>query len=188
MFFSDRDILTQMAAGEIGIKPFEKSHLGSMSYDLRLHKNFRLFSKTKDVTHIDVKKKFEVTELIDEGYGGSIVIHPGEFVLAATHEKITLGKGVGGILEGRSSLARIGLMVHATAGLVSPGSWGHLTLEMSNVSNLPIKLYVGMRIAKMAFVQLTSPVEMDYGNTKARSKYKNQKPPTASKIWKDFEG
>lgn len=187
MFFSDTDILQAIKDGQIKIDPFEKKHLSGITYDLRLHKNFRLFSKTKDVTHIDVSKEFDVTELTDEGYGGSIVIHPGEFLLGATNEKIVLGNQVAGLLEGRSSLARIGLLVHATASLVQPGFKGYLTLEMTNVSNLPIKLFVGMRVAKIAFMPLLSPAQSGYGKAKLKSKYLNQKPPTASKIWEDFE-
>lgn len=187
MLLSDTDILKQIKQGQIAIEPFEHKHLGPMSYDLRLHKNFRLFRNTKDVTHIDVREKFEVTELVDESYGGSIVIHPGEFILGAVNEKISLGDQVAGFLEGRSSLARIGLMVHATAGLVNPGWKGYLTLEMHNISSLPIKLYVGMRIAKIAFIPMSSPVESKYGARRLKSKYTNQKPPTSSKIWKDFD-
>lgn len=187
MFLSDKDVLTHMAEGQIKIKPFERAHLGPMAYDLRLHKNFRLFNANKDVTHIDVAKKFDVTTLSDEGFGGSIVIHPGEFMLGATHEDLQLGNRVAGILEGRSSLARIGLIVHATASLIPPGSKGHITFEMTNISSLPIKLYVGMRIAQMAFVPMSSPVEVEYGKGSIKSKYVGQKPPTPSKIWKDFE-
>jgi len=185
MFLSDKDVRVYMDEGQIKIDPFEPKFLGSMAYDLRLHKNFRLFKNTKDVTHIDVKHKFEVTELSDEGFGGSIVIHPGEFILGATHENIELGNKVAGLLEGRSSLARIGLIVHATAGFVNPGCKGHITFEMSNISNLPVKLYVGMRIAQLAFVPMSSPV--DLGGKNGKSKYLGQKPPTSSRIWKDFE-
>src|SRR5690606_18604939 len=113
--------------------------------------------------------------------------HPGEFMLGAVHEEIGLGDSVAGLLEGRSSLARIGLMVHATAGLVNPGWKGYLTLEMNNISNLPIKLHVGMRIAKIAFVKMSSPVSKKYNSKKMGSKYQNQKPPTSSRIWKDYE-
>lgn len=187
MFLSDTDILKYKEEGQIGITPFDRKNLGPVSYDLRLHKNFRLFNKTKDVPYIDVKEKFEVTELVDEGYGGSIVIHPGEFILGAVNERISLGNNVAAILEGRSSLARIGLIVHATAGLVNPGWKGYLTLEMSNISSLPIKLYVGMRVAKIAFALTSSPVETQYGSRKLKSKYSGQKPPTSSKIWKDFK-
>lgn len=185
MFLSDKDILKQIKAKQIKIKPFDKQFLGSITYDLRLHKNFRLFNANKDVTHIDVAEEFEVTTLSDEGFGGSIVIHPGEFMLGATHESIELGDSVAGILEGRSSLARIGLIVHATASLIPPGQSGHITFEMTNISSLPIKLYVGMRVAQIAFMPVSTPVKQAY-NTSNRSKYVGQKPPTSSKIWKDF--
>lgn len=187
MFLSDIDIRKQIKAKKIKISPFEPKQLSGVTYDLRLHKHFRLYNKTKDVTHIDVREKFEVTQLTDEGFGGSIVIHPGEFLLGATNEKIELPNNILGLLEGRSSLARIGLVVHATASLVQPGFKGFLTLEMSNMSNLPIKLYVGMRIAKIAFAQTTTPVKDQYGSVKLKSKYSGQKPPTSSRIWKDFD-
>lgn len=186
MFLSDKDILEEIKKGEISIDPFEDAQLSSIAYDLRLHQNFRLFTANKDVTHIDVAKEFEVTALVDEGIDGSIVIHPGEFILGATHENLRLGSNVAGILEGRSSLARIGLIVHATASLIPPGSAGHITFEMTNISNLPIKLYVGMRVAQIAFMPVSSPVKTAYGKGVVESKYLNQLPPTSSKIWKDF--
>src|SRR5690606_30767021 len=133
------------------------------------------------------KEKFDVTKLKDAGYGGSFVIHPGQFVLGATHEKITLGPNIAGILEGRSSLARIGIIIHATAGLIPPGVEDlHITFEMTNISNIPVKLYVGMRVAQLVFVQTSSPVTNPYGSKHAKSKYQGQEPPTASRIWEDF--
>ena len=187
MFLADVDIVKKIKLGEIGITPFEKNQVQAVGYDLRLHKNFRLFSANKDVTHIDVAKEFEVTELVDEGYGGSIVIHPGEFMLGATHEEISLPGDLAGLIEGRSSLGRIGLIIHATAGLVSPGFSGHITFEMSNISNLPIKLYVGMKVAQLVFITVSSPVTAAYGKKGGKNKYQGQKPPMSSRIWKDFE-
>lgn len=185
MFLSDRDILQRIKAGEIKIKPFVRANLQPASYDLRLHRNFRVF-RSKAVTHIDVKQPFDVTELIKVKKGRALVVYPGEFILASTYEKIGLPNDLVGILEGRSSLGRLGLVIHATASRVNPGFEGYLTFEISNVSPLPIKLYVGMSVAQLGFVTLSSPVKLPYGTKKLKSKYQDQEPPTASKIWKDF--
>ena len=185
MFLSDKDIFKFVEQGQIKLDPFDKKQVKGIGYDLRLHQNFRIF-KSDGTTHIDVKKEFDVTKFVDAGKEGEFVIHPGQFVLGATYEHIELGNEVAGLLEGRSSLARIGLIMHATAGLIPPGTRGHVTFEMSNISSLPIKLYVGMRVAQLVFVKTSSPVESDYARG-AGSKYVDQLPPTASKIWKDFE-
>lgn len=185
MFLSDKDIHKRIKAGEIVVKPFVKAQLQPASYDLRLHRNFRIFSSIS-VTHIDVKKPFEVTELVKVGKGGEFIIHPGEFVLAATEEWIKLPNDLLGILEGRSSLGRLGLIVHATAAFIPPGSRGHFTFEVSNISSLPVKLYAGMRVAQLAFVRMSSPVAVPYGKKRLGSKYQDQEPPTPSRIWKDF--
>lgn len=187
MFLSDRDILDQISQKRISITPFEKKHIQPVGYDLRLHKNFRLFQPEKSVTHIDVATEFEVSTKVDVGYGGSIVIHPGEFMLGATHEAISLPNDLAGLIEGRSSLGRVGLIIHATAGLVNPGFSGHITFEMSNISNLPIKLYVGMRVAQIVFVRTSSSVSEVYASAKKKSKYQNQDVPASSQIWKDFD-
>lgn len=185
MYLADREILKRIKAGEIRIKPFELKQLQSAAYDLRLHTNFRVF-RNDATTHIDVKQAFEVTELVKIKPAGAFVIHPGQFVLAATEEKISLPEDLVGVLEGRSSLGRLGLIVHATAAFIGPGFVGHLTFEMSNISNLPIKLYAGMRVAQLAFGQLSSKAKQAYGKKSLKSKYQDQEPPTASKIWKDF--
>lgn len=184
MFLSDKDILKRIKKNEVVIKPFVREHLEPASYDLRLHQNFRIFKKSS-VTHIDVKQEFDVTELVRVKRGEAFVIHSGEFVLASTFEKIGLPRDLLGMLEGRSSLGRLGLIVHATASHIPPGFFGHLTFEVSNLSSLPIKLYSGMRVAQLSFVQVSSPVDLPYG--KKGSKYQDQEPPTASRIWKDFK-
>jgi dCTP deaminase len=185
MFLSDKDILQRIKAGEINIKPFVRVQLQPASYDLRLHTNFRIFKSTS-VSHIDVKETFDVTELVKVKRGGEFIIHPGEFVLASTFEKIKMPNDLLGTLEGRSSLGRLGLIVHATASHIPPGFLGHLTFEVSNLSNLPIKLYAGMRVAQLSFSQLSSSVTKPYGKKGLRSKYQHQEPPTASRIWEDF--
>ncbi len=184
MFLSDSDILSEIEKKRIKIKPFSKKQLQPASYDLRLHTNFRVF-KSGSVTYIDVKRPFDVTKLIKLKKGEQFVVHPGRFILAATFEKISLPDDIVGVLEGRSSLGRLGLMIHATAAHIPPGFFGHITYEVSNVSNLPIKLYAGMEVAQIAFVRMESKSLSPYG-TKRKSKYQDQEPPTASMIWKDF--
>jgi len=212
MVLSDKDIRKYIAQKKIVVKPLEDAQIRPAAIDLTLHQNFRVF-RNNSHTHIDVKKEFDVTELVKAKEDGSIIIHPREFILGSTQEVITLSPDLIGLLEGRSSLGRIGLIVHATASFVQPGFAAQLVslvryhllfahtafrrdLEdektytdfartMSNISNLPIKIYAGMRVAQLAFLQMSSPVEIDY--SKLSNKYQDQEPPTASKIWKDFE-
>lgn len=184
MMYSDNDIRTAIKEGRIQVKPFEESHVSGATLDLTLHDTFRVFRNSSH-THIDVKLPFDITEEVKvDPNEGSFVIHPGEFVLGSTAEIITLDPSLSGILEGRSSLGRIGLIVHATASLVKPGFSGYLTLEMSNISNLPIKLYAGMRIAQLAIIELKTPATVPYSG---KSKYQNQSAPTPSRIWEDFQ-
>lgn len=181
MVLSDQDIRTAIEHDRITLNPFNPEHVRPAAVDLTLHENFRVFHNSSH-THIDVKEEFEVTELVKaKSDDGSFVIHPREFVLGSTREIVTLPNDLVGLLEGRSSLGRLGLIIHATASFVTPGFSGYLTLEMSNISNLPIKLYAGMRVAQLAFLQLSSPVASQHGN-----RYQHQEPPTASRIWKDF--
>jgi len=150
MVLSDRDIRAYIKGGKIKIDPLKEEHIRPAAIDLTLHENFRVF-RNNSHTHIDVKKEFDVTELVKAEIDGSIIIHPREFVLGSTREIITLPSDLIGLLEGRSSLGRIGIIVHATASFVQPGFSGYLTFEMSNISNMPIKLYAGMRVAQLAF-------------------------------------
>lgn len=182
--YSDHDIFEAQKSGEISILPFVPEHVSGATIDLTLHTQFRTFHNTS-MTHIDVKQAFDVTQPVSaDPHDGSFVIHPGEFVLGSTAEVVTLSHKVGGILEGRSSLGRIGLIVHATASLIKPGFSGYLTLEMSNISNLPIMLYSGMRIAQLALLELKTPSSVPYSEN---AKYQHQDTPMASRIWRDFE-
>jgi dCTP deaminase len=184
MMYSDNDLRQAIEKGEIVIAPYEPKHVSGATLDLTLHDTFRVFRNSSH-THIDVKVPFDITEEVKASADdASFVIHPGEFILGSTAEVITLSSSLSGILEGRSSLGRIGLIVHATASLVKPGFSGYLTLEMSNISNLPIKLYTGMRIAQLAVVELKTPSTKPYSNS---SKYQNQSAPTPSRIWEDFQ-
>ncbi|MBI5151038.1 MAG: dCTP deaminase [Candidatus Pacebacteria bacterium] len=184
MVLSDKDIRKYIEQKKIIIEPLDPAQIRPAAIDLRLHENFRVFRNNAH-THIDVKKEFDVTELVKAKKDGSIVIHPREFILGSTKEIVTLPPDLIGLLEGRSSLGRIGLIVHATASFVQPGFSGYLTFEMSNISNMPIQIYADMRVAQLAFLQMSSPVEMDY--SKLVNKYQDQEPPTPSRIWKDFE-
>src|SRR3989344_9310874 len=184
MVLSVRDIRAYLNQKKLVIDPLKDEHIRPAAIDLTLHENFRVF-RNNSHTHIDVKEKFDVTELVKAKEDGSIIIHPREFILGSTQEVITLSPDLIGLLEGRSSLGRIGLIVHATASFVQPGFSGYLTFEMSNISNIPIKIYAGMRVAQIAFLQMSSPVDVNYA--KSSNKYQDQDPPTPSKIWMDFE-
>lgn len=182
--YSDTDLVEAIGTGEISVEPYHPEHVSGATIDLTLHDAFLVFRNTT-VTHIDVREPFDVTEKVKvDQRDQSFVIHPGEFVLGSTAETVSLSRKVSGIIEGRSSLGRIGLIVHATASMVKPGFSGYLTLEITNISHLPIKLYAGMRIAQLAIMELRSPSSQPYAKG---DKYQDQDTPTASKIWKDFE-
>lgn len=181
--YSDTDIRQALQEKRLAIEPLQADHISGATVDLTLHPQFRVF-RTTNITHIDVKEPFDVTEAAHAAEDDSFVIHPGEFVLGSIAEKVTLADNTAGMIEGRSSLGRIGLLVHATASLIEPGWSGYLTLEMSNISHLPIKLYAGMRIAKLAVIELKSPATNPYS---PKAKYQHQDPPTPSRIWMDFQ-
>lgn len=183
MMYADTDILAAVKAGSLRVKPFSPKHVSGSTLDLTLHDSFLVFHNTSD-THIDVRRPFDVTERVGVNKEDqSFVVHPGEFLLGSTREHVTLPANLAGVLEGRSSLGRLGLIVHATASLVKPGFSGFLTLEITNMSKLPIKLYAGMRIAQLAFLELKSPAHVEYG---AENKYQDQDRPTPSRIWQDY--
>ncbi|MGB9910999.1 MAG: dCTP deaminase [Microgenomates group bacterium] len=185
MILSDKDILKYLKKGRIKIEPFDKSCLQPSTVDLHLADEVRVFDNW-EVGVIDVYKKQDVSRVVKikkEGF----ILHPGEFILGSTKEKITLGDEVAGKLEGRSSLGRLGLVIHATAGYVDPGFSGWLTFEISNISRLPIKIYPDLRIAQICFFKMSSPVLNPYGSKNLGSKYQGQKGPTASRVWLDFQ-
>ncbi len=183
MFLADRDIKKRIEEGSIIIDPYDESQLQSAAYDLRLFDKFRVFKS--HITHIDVKEEHEITKLVPVAADGSFILHPRQFVLASTMETITIPNDLVGVLEGRSSLARLGLIVHATASFINPGARMQITFEMTNLSHLPVKVYAGMRVAQLAFAQLSQPAEKTY--TQLTSKYQDQSAPMPSMIWKDFE-
>ena len=186
MILSDKDILSRIKKGEIKIKPFKKVNLQQSTIDLTLDSKIRVF-ENYTVGLIDVKDYHDTSRLIDTHRNGWFILHPGRFLLGSTVEEITVPNDLAAKLEGRSSWGRLGLIIHATAGYVDPGFSGRLTLEISNISQLPIKLYAGMRIAQIAFYLMTSEARRPYGSKSLGSKYQHQSDATASRIWKDFK-
>ncbi|MEP6870917.1 MAG: dCTP deaminase [Anaerolineaceae bacterium] len=187
MVLSDRTIRRELEAGTIAIDPLGEKAIQPASVDLRLGKLFRVF-RNSQIPYIDVKRDYpDLTELVEIDDDHPFVLHPGEFALATTFERVRLSNTIVGRLEGKSSLGRLGLLIHSTAGYVDPGWDGALTLELSNVANLPIMLYHRMKISQISFLQLTEPAEHPYGSTAAGSKYQGQVGPTPSKYYLNFK-
>ena len=186
MILSDRSIREEIAAGRIVIEPFDPACIQPSSVDLHVDRVFRVFHNAR-YPFIDVKKPMEdLTELVEVGEGEPFILHPGEFVLGATLERVGLPEDLVARLEGKSSLGRLGLLIHSTAGYVDPGWDGFLTLELSNVANLPITIYPGMKIGQISFFRLTTPADHPYGSRAARSKYQGQRGPTPSRFFEEF--
>ena len=184
---SDRTIKEQLASGRLGIDPLDSEAIQPASVDLRLDRSFRVFRSTAR-PFVDVREPVDdLTELVEIGDGEPFVIQPASFCLGSTIETVTLPDDIVARVDGKSSLGRLGLLVHATAGYVDPGWTGRLTLELSNQSQMPIALYYGMRIAQVSFLQLTTPVDRPYGSPELGSKYQGQTGPTASRISREFE-
>jgi deoxycytidine triphosphate deaminase len=184
---SDRDIRAALEAGRIRIDPYDPSCLQPSSVDLHLDREFRVFRNNR-YPFIDPRiAQPDLTELVSIQEDEAFILHPGEFVLGQTLEWVELPDDLVARLEGKSSLGRLGLLIHSTAGYVDPGWKGNLTLELSNVANLPIALYSGMRIGQISFFQMSSPVERPYGSKDLGSKYQGQSTPTASAFYRDFE-
>ena len=187
MVLSDRDIRAEIEAGRIVIDPFTPDAIQPSSVDLHLDRRFRVFRNSR-YPYIDVRAdQPELTELVEIGGDDPFILHPGEFVLGSTLERVELPNDLVARLEGKSSLGRLGLLIHSTAGYVDPGWEGNLTLELSNVANLPITLYDGMKIGQISFQRLSSPAEVGYGDARIGSKYRGQRDPTASLYHRDFE-
>ncbi|MDY3127547.1 MAG: dCTP deaminase [Corynebacterium sp.] len=186
MLLSDHDILAAIESSEFAIEPFDAAMVQPSSVDVRLDKFFRVFNNSK-YTHIDPKLEMpELTKEVEIAEGDCFVLHPGEFVLAATLEKFSLPAHLAGRLEGKSSLGRLGLLTHSTAGFIDPGFSGHITLELSNVANLPITLWPGMKVGQLALFKMTSPADVPYGSGQLGSKYQGQRGPTPSKSYLNF--
>lgn len=186
MLLSDRDILAGIGDGQIGLDPWEPAMLQPSSVDVRLDKYFRAFENHRYPVIDPSEEQPELTRMIECADGEPFVLHPGEFVLGATYERVRLGDAVAARLEGKSSLGRLGLLTHSTAGFIDPGFMGHVTLELSNMATLPIKLWPGMKVGQLCFFRLTSPAEHPYGSAKYGSRYQGQRGPTASRSHLNF--
>ena len=183
MILSDRTIREQLDAGRIVIDPFDPTCVQPSSVDLHVDAEFRVFRNNR-YPFIDVKQEQDLTELVEVKPDEAFILHPGEFVLGSTLERVAIPDDLVARLEGKSSLGRLGLLIHSTAGYVDPGWDGYLTLELSNVANLPITIYPGMKIGQISFFRLTTAAETPYGG--AGSKYQGQRGPTASRIHEEF--
>ncbi|HET9540570.1 MAG TPA: dCTP deaminase [Candidatus Limnocylindria bacterium] len=187
MVLSDGDIRAEIESGRIVLDPYVPEAVQPSSVDLHLDNRFRVFRNSR-YPYIDVREEQpELTELVEIRDDEPFILHPGEFVLGSTLERVELPNDLVARLEGKSSLGRLGLLIHSTAGYVDPGWEGNLTLELSNVANLPITLYDGMKIGQISFQRLSSPVEMAYGDSRLGSRYRGQRDPTASLYHRDFE-
>ena len=187
MILSDRSIREEIELGRIEIDPFDDRCVQPSSVDLHVDRTFRTFHNAR-YPFIDVKEpQEELTELVEIADDQPFILHPGEFVLGSTLERIALPDDLVARLEGKSSLGRLGLLIHSTAGFIDPGWDGHVTLELSNVANLPITIYRGMKIGQISFMQLSEPADKPYGSGELGSKYQGQKGPTPSRYWQNFE-
>ncbi len=185
MLLSDGDLHTAINSGELSLTPFDPQAVQPASIDVRLDRLFRVLNNHRH-THIDPRKQQDdLTALVEVASGYPFVLHPGEFVLASTLERVALGGGLAARLEGKSSLGRLGLLVHSTAGFIDPGFTGTVTLELSNVANLPIMLWPGMNIGQLCVFRLTSPAVRPYGSAGLRSRYQGQEGPTESRAYRD---
>lgn len=185
MIFSDRSIREAIAQGRISIDPFEPSYVQPSSVDLRVDRGFRVFQNHRHPAIDPRDPQEDLTKLI-EVEDEPFMLHPGEFVLGATLETVRLGDDVVARLEGKSSLGRLGLLIHSTAGFIDPGFEGAITLELSNVATLPIAIYPGMKIGQISFYQMTTAADHPYGSPELGSKYQGQSGPTPSQAHRDF--
>ena len=187
MMLSDRSLREALAAGRIEIEPLGDNAIQPSSIDLRLAAQFRIF-RNHTMGHIDVKQDLsDLTEMVTMPDDKPFILHPGEFVLGSTLERVKVPVDLVARIEGKSSLGRLGLLIHSTAGFVDAGWNGQLTLELSNVASLPITLYPGMKIGQISFMQMTTPADQPYGSGEVRSKYQDQIGPVASRYWENFD-
>jgi len=186
VLLSDRDILAEIHDKRIVVDPYDESMVQPSSIDFRLDRYFRVFENHR-YPHIDpAADQSDLTRMVEPVGDEPFILHPGEFVLGSTLEVVTLPDDLAARVEGKSSLGRLGLLTHATAGFVDPGFSGHVTLELANVATLPIKLYPGMKIGQLCFFQLSSPAEHPYGSAKYGSRYQGQRGPTPSRSFANF--
>lgn len=184
MLLSDHDIRAALASGRIVLDPTEPELVQPASVDVRLDRAFRLFNNHRYAVIDPAEEQSELTYLVEVAPDEPFVLHPGEFVLGSTYERITLASDIAARLEGKSSLGRLGLLTHSTAGFVDPGFSGHVTLELSNTATMPIKLWPGMKVGQFCFFSLSAPADRPYGS--AGNHYQDQRGPTASRSWVNF--
>lgn len=186
MLLSDRDIRAAVESGRVRLDPYEPTMVQPSSIDIRLDRYFRVFENHR-YPHIDpALEQPDLTRMVEPEGDDAFVLHPGEFVLASTFEVVTLGDDIAARLEGKSSLGRLGLLTHSTAGFIDPGFTGHVTLELSNMATLPIKLWPGMKIGQLCFITLSSAAEEPYGSGRHGSRYQGQRGPTPSRSFMNF--
>jgi dCTP deaminase len=186
VLLSDRDIRAAIEAGRVALDPFDPTMVQPSSVDVRIDRYFRVFENHR-YPHIDpAVEQAELTRLVEPDGDEPFILHPGEFVLGSTYEVVSLPEDVSARLEGKSSLGRLGLLTHSTAGFIDAGFSGHVTLELSNVATLPIKLWPGMKIGQLCFFRLTSPAEAPYGSGAQGSRYQGQRGPTPSRSFQNF--
>lgn len=186
MLLSDRDIAKELEAGRVKVEPFDQAMIQPSSVDVRLDRFFRVFENHKYSVIDPSIEQGELTREVAVNHDEFFILHPGEFVLASTYEVISLPDDIAGRLEGKSSLGRLGLLTHSTAGFIDPGFSGHITLELSNVANLPVKLFPGMKIGQLCLIKLSSRAEHPYGSALYGSRYQGQRGPTQSRSWMNF--
>ena len=186
MLLSDRDIRAELSSGRVVLEPLDLEMVQPSSVDVRIDRYFRLFDNHKYPVIDPSLEQPELTRLVEVKPDDPFVLHPGEFVLASTYETVTLPDDIAARLEGKSSLGRLGLLTHSTAGFIDPGFSGHVTLELSNVATLPITLWPGMKIGQLCFFRLSSPAEHPYGSEGSGSRYQGQRGPTASRSFRSF--
>jgi dCTP deaminase len=186
VLLSDRDLRAAIESGDLGLSPFDEAMIQPSSIDVRLDRYFRVFQNSR-YTHIDPRERQDDLTTPVETHGDEpFVLHPGEFVLGSTLEVVRVPDDLAARLEGKSSLGRLGLLTHSTAGFVDPGFSGHITLELSNVANLPITLWPGMKIGQLCLFRLTTPAEHPYGSAVYGSRYQDQRGPTPSRSFRNF--
>jgi dCTP deaminase len=186
VLLSDGDIRKEIASGRVRLEPWDPQMVQPSSVDVRLDRYFRVFENHR-YPHIDpAEEQPDLTRLVETPGDEAFILHPGEFVLASTYEVVTLPNDISARLEGKSSIGRLGLLTHSTAGFIDAGFSGHVTLELSNVATLPIKLWPGMKIGQLCFFRLSSPAEQPYGSGASGSRYQGQRGPTPSKSYLNF--
>jgi dCTP deaminase len=186
VLLSDRDLRAEIESGRVGVDPYDPAMIQPSSVDLRLDRYFRVFQNHRYGFIDPSEQQEDLTELIEPAGNEPFILHPGEFVLGSTYETVSLPDDLAGRLEGKSSLGRLGLLTHSTAGFIDPGFTGHVTLELSNVATLPIKLWPGMKVGQLCILRMTSAAEHPYGSAKAGSRYQGQRGPTPSRSYLNF--